>query len=142
MPSSEKEMEGTSVNSSIPRPYQKQGKPDLRTKGLWSKMRAWKRPCAIAFKDPHIEEGRDKSPFLLDKAKVLYWENIKKELDNASSKRESNQLLDFESRDLQIRELKHECFALFQEVLSRHPSLLSYLRGRPHTILKLPLWTS
>ena len=130
-PSSETEMEGTSVNSSIPMPYPKQGKPDLRTKDLWSKMRAWKRP--IAFKDSSGTRT------LLDKAKGEYWENIKKELDHASSHREYNQLLDFESMDLQLQilELKHECLALFQQVLSRHPSLLYDCRKKP-TIL----WTS
>ena len=48
---------------------------------------------------------------------------VKQQLDQAASQSEYNRLLDFESVDLQIRERRHDCLSLFQEVLSRHPSL-------------------
>ena len=32
-------------------------------------------------------------------------------------------MIAFEHRDLQIRELKHSCYSLFQQVLSEHPAL-------------------
>lgn len=63
------------------------------------------------------------SIFLLDKAKGVYWAEIKEALLQAPSQKDYNRLLDFENRDLQIREKKTECYALFQEILSRNPSL-------------------
>lgn len=63
------------------------------------------------------------SIFLLDKEKGSYWSEVKMALDQASSQREYNQVISFENRDLQIRELKHECYSLFQGVLSEHPGL-------------------
>ena len=36
---------------------------------------------------------------------------------------EYNIMADFENRDLRIRERKHECFRLFNHVLSEHPDL-------------------
>lgn len=44
-------------------------------------------------------------------------------LDQASSQSEYNRLLEFEKRDLRIRELKQECFSLFQHLLSEHLGL-------------------
>ena len=61
--------------------------------------------------------------FLLDKETGQYWDDLKIALKNGSSQREYNRLLDFEHRDLLIREKKNECFTLFQEVLSQHPAL-------------------
>ncbi|XP_061368162.1 LOW QUALITY PROTEIN: uncharacterized mitochondrial protein AtMg01280-like [Gastrolobium bilobum] len=62
--------------------------------------------------------------FLHDKERGVYWSEIKTALDQATSKYEYNRLLDFENRDLQIREKKHECYSLFKQVLSEHPDLL------------------
>ncbi|KAI3671372.1 hypothetical protein L2E82_53360 [Cichorium intybus] len=58
-----------------------------------------------------------------DKAKGAYWADIKLELDHAPSQREYNRLLEFENRDLHIREKKTESFRLFQAVLERNPTL-------------------
>ena len=74
---------------------------------------------------------QDKSPYLLDKGKGEYWAHIKEELNHASSQRKYNQLLDFENRDLQIRELKHSCFSLFNHVLSQHPPLVDQAPYNP-----------
>lgn len=63
------------------------------------------------------------SIFLLDKAKGAYWAEIKQALDQAPSQREYQRLLEFESRDLQIRERKNSCYSVFQQVLSQHPVL-------------------
>jgi hypothetical protein len=65
---------------------------------------------------------RENSIFLLDRNET-YWNDIKHTLDQAPSQKEYIRLLEFENRDLQIRELKQECFAKFQKVLSEHPAL-------------------
>lgn len=62
--------------------------------------------------------------FLHDKERGVYWSEIKTALDQATSQDEYNRLLDFENRDLQIRENKNECNSLFKQVLSEHPDLL------------------
>lgn len=61
----------------------------------------------------------------------------KTELDQASSQREYNRLLDFGNRDLQIRELKlkHSCFSLLKEVLSEHPALAERAHYNPQEAL-------
>ncbi len=61
--------------------------------------------------------------FLLDKDRGEYWAEVKNALDNCSSQKEYNRLLEFENRDLQIRELKHECYSIFQQMLTDHPAL-------------------
>ncbi|KAJ4968669.1 hypothetical protein NE237_015370 [Protea cynaroides] len=61
--------------------------------------------------------------FLMDKAKGEYWTEIKNALDQAPSQKEYIRLIEFENRDLQIRERKHSCFSLFQQVLSQEPDL-------------------
>jgi len=63
------------------------------------------------------------SLFLLDKEKGVYWSDIKGELENCSSQGEYNRLLDFENRDLQIREQKHESYSIFRNILAQHPAL-------------------
>lgn len=62
----------------------------------------------------------DNSFFLLDKSGGR--SEIYISLDQAHSQSEYNRLLDFENRDLQIREKKHTCFSLFKQVLSQQPS--------------------
>ena len=61
--------------------------------------------------------------FLLDKDRGEYWAEVKNALDNCSSQKEYNRLLEFENRDLQIRELKHSCYSIFQQMLTDHPAL-------------------
>ncbi|XP_033128659.1 uncharacterized mitochondrial protein AtMg01280-like [Brassica rapa] len=63
------------------------------------------------------------SPFLLGKAKGEYWAEIKESLRNSSYQREYYRGLDFENRDLLIRERKHSCYEVFREILLRNPSL-------------------
>nr|BBB05379.1 ORF204 protein [Turritis glabra] len=63
------------------------------------------------------------SPFLLGKEKGHYWGEMKESLNNASEQREYIRLLDFENRDLQIRERKHSCLEVFRGVLLRNPYL-------------------
>ncbi|KAH7511594.1 hypothetical protein FEM48_ZijujMtG0001300 (mitochondrion) [Ziziphus jujuba var. spinosa] len=62
--------------------------------------------------------------FLLDKERGEYWADIKTSLDQAPSQSEYNRILDFESRDLQIREKKHSVFALYQHMRMEHPDLV------------------
>ena len=66
---------------------------------------------------------RENSIFLLDKEKGEYWSEVRAALNNCTSQKEYFRLLFFENRDLQIREKKHECFSLFQGILSQHPAL-------------------
>lgn len=66
---------------------------------------------------------KDQSIFLLGKSWGAYWGDIKQALDNAPSQGEFQRLLAFENRDLQIRELKHDCLHLFQDVLIHNPAL-------------------
>ena len=61
--------------------------------------------------------------FLLGKERGEYWADIKTSLDQAPSQSEYNRILDFESRDLQIREKKHSVFALYQHMRMEHPDL-------------------
>lgn len=63
------------------------------------------------------------SPFLLGKEKGQYWGEIKESLHNSPHQKEYFRLLDFENRDLQIRERKHSCLEVFREVLFRNPYL-------------------
>jgi hypothetical protein len=63
------------------------------------------------------------SPFLLGKAADQYWSDLKLELAEAPSQGEYNRLIDFESRDLLIRELKQESLDLFNQILAEHPTL-------------------
>lgn len=127
-PFSETEMGGTSARSSIPRVAGDEAGPShqgsvVENASLESSMRN-----RIA----RLEQ--DNSPYLLDKAKGQYWAHIKQELDHASSQREYSQLLEFENRDLQIRERKHECFCLFNHVLAQNPALADQAPYNPQEV--------
>lgn len=64
------------------------------------------------------------SIFLLDKPKGQYWSEIKENLNKAPSQREYNSLLDFENRDLLIREKKKECYYIVHHMLTQQPKLI------------------
>lgn len=49
------------------------------------------------------------------------WGEIQESLHNSPDQREYFRLLDFENRDLQIREQKHSCLQVFRGVLLRNP---------------------
>ena len=72
-----------------------------------------------------------KSIFFLDKEKGVFWTEIKGELDNCSSQKEYYRLLDFENRDLQIREQKHNTYCIFQNILAQHPALATNAAYNP-----------
>ncbi|XP_022033101.1 uncharacterized mitochondrial protein AtMg01280-like [Helianthus annuus] len=63
------------------------------------------------------------SPFLLGKTVDQYWSDIKLELAEAPSQREYNRLIEFENKDLLIRELKHESLTLLNKMLTEYPTL-------------------
>jgi len=65
----------------------------------------------------------ENSPFLLDKEKGEYWREVNSELTNSSSQMEYNRLLDFENRDLEIRERKQCCYRNLNLILGQEPSL-------------------
>lgn len=98
-PFSETEMEGTSGSV-------------VRNESLESSMR-----------NRIVRLEQDNSPYLLDKAKGEYWTQIKQELDHIHSQDEYNRRIEFENRDLQIRERKQECLRLFNHILAQHPPL-------------------
>ena len=77
---------------------------------------------------------QDNSPYLLDKEKGEYWAQIKEELDHTCSQSEYNRQLEFENRDLCIRELKTSNFNLFKEVLSQHPPLIDKAPYNPQEV--------
>ncbi|KAL7087192.1 hypothetical protein ACP275_13G053100 [Erythranthe tilingii] len=64
------------------------------------------------------------SIFLLDKERGQYWSEIKTELEKCSSQREYNELLQFENRDLEIRETKTKCYTLVREIVLKEPLLM------------------
>jgi hypothetical protein len=53
----------------------------------------------------------------------LCWADLKLELAEAPSQREYNRLIDFENRDLLIRELKQDNLNLLNQILTEHPTL-------------------
>ncbi|GJS94063.1 NADH dehydrogenase subunit 5 [Tanacetum coccineum] len=80
--------------------------------------------------------GADDSPYLLGKAKGTYWSDIRLMLEHAPSQNEYNRLLEFENKDLQIRELQHECFRLFEGFLKQNPPLSDQVPYNPQEAFK------
>lgn len=72
------------------------------------------------------------SPFLLGKERGIYWGEIKESLENAPSQKEYFRILDFESRDLQIREKKHSSYEVFRRVLLQNPFFEEAASYSPH----------
>jgi len=126
-PFSETEMEGTgtSARSSIPRGAGDEAGPshqkDFAPNGSFES----------SIRNRVLRLENDNSLFLCEKERGEYWTEKNKELDQTSSQQEYNQLLEFENRDLQIRERKHECFSLFKKNLSQHPALAEKLYYKP-----------
>lgn len=71
------------------------------------------------------------TPFFLGKERGPYWAEMKTSLDQAPSQKEYNSILDFENRDLQIREKKHLVFMVYKHMLMEHPALASDLSSLP-----------
>lgn len=117
-PFSETEMEGTSGNSSIPRVARDEAGPSHPPTGISRNL-----SLESSLRNRIVRLENEGSIFLLEKEKKAYWNDIQTALDQAPSQKEYNRLLEFENRDLEIRERKHSCYSLFQEVLSRYPGL-------------------
>nr|GEZ43460.1 cytochrome c oxidase subunit II-like, transmembrane domain-containing protein [Tanacetum cinerariifolium] len=79
---------------------------------------------------------QDDSPYLLGKAKGTYWSDIRLMLEHAPSQNEYNRLLKFKNKDLQIRELQHECFRLFEGFLKQNPPLSDQVPYNPQEAFK------
>ena len=123
-PFSETEMEGTSVgNSSVA----------SATRDVASHQRYQQ--------SLSLESGRIKilqnhsSPFLLEIQRGDYWAEIRTALEQAPSQGEYNRLLQFENRDLRIRELRHSCFLFFSNLLSENPALTEEASSNPQEAL-------
>lgn len=117
-PFSETETEGTSGNPPIPRVAGEEAGPSHQASIIHNASFE----SSLHQRIQRLEN--ENTPFLLDKGKGEYWTDIKRDLDQAPSQQEYNRLLEFENCDLQIRELKHLCSALFRQTLSQHPDLL------------------
>ena len=136
-PFSETEMEGTSVHSSVARDEagpSHQGRDEagpshegrvVQNASLESSMR-----------NRIVRLEQDDSPFLLDKAKGAYWSDIRLQLEHAPSQKEYNRLLEFENRDLLLREQKHEALRLFQGILEQNPPLADQAPYNPQEVFK------
>ncbi|KAH0637724.1 hypothetical protein KY289_037639 [Solanum tuberosum] len=102
---------------------------------------------------PEIVGQERGEPFFIrrNETKGEYWSEVKTTLHNCGSQKEYYRLLCFENRDLQIRERKHECFFLFQEILSRNRALrgdaanptedfMDFFSGKREVLDKNPEW--
>lgn len=69
------------------------------------------------------------SPFLNQEEPGQFWAIIQNSLDQADSLWEYNRILEFENRDLQIRERRHSCYLKFNERLRSNPHLIE---GAPY----------
>ncbi|KAM7460157.1 hypothetical protein LguiA_035893 [Lonicera macranthoides] len=111
-------MEGTSVGASIPEVARNEAgpshQPEIVRRDL-SFERSLQQRILI------LENAQ--SPVLIEKERGLSWHKIKTDLEGASDQGEYNRLLQFENRDLQIREQKHACYSLFHQILSENPTL-------------------
>nr|WSP02254.1 hypothetical protein [Solanum commersonii x Solanum tuberosum] len=73
----------------------------------------------------------ENSPFLLSKERGENWAEVKTTLHNCPSQREYNRLLEFENRDLRIRELRHSCYSKFLRLFTDHPALAENADSSP-----------
>jgi hypothetical protein len=61
--------------------------------------------------------------FLLDKPRGDFWNQIREGLESCTTQKEYNALINFENRDLQVREQGHSCYVVWGQLLSEHPAL-------------------
>lgn len=76
-------------------------------------------------------KGNEESPFLMGKTSFAFFQEVEENIKSASTQREYNRILDFENRDLQIREQKRSCYSLFEDVLRKHPALAEKSYSNP-----------
>jgi hypothetical protein len=72
------------------------------------------------------------SVFLLNETRGQHWSEVRKNLTEAPNQEEYNRRLDFENRDLFMREKRTECSTIFLGVLSRNPVLAENASIPPH----------
>lgn len=60
------------------------------------------------------------SPFLPQEERGEYWREVKRQLHGAADQKEYNQRLDFENRDLQVREEKEVTLHLLKELIDNN----------------------
>lgn len=75
------------------------------------------------------------SPFLNQEGPGQFWAIIQNSLDQADSQRDYNKILEFENRDLQIRERQHSCYLQFNEILINNPNLIEGAPYNPQSCL-------
>ena len=118
----ETETEGTSARSSVARDEAGPSRQDYVVVN---------RSFESSMQNRILRLEQDDSPYLLGKAKGTYWSDIRLQLEHAPSQKEYNRLLEFENKDLQIRELQHECLRLFEGVLKQNPPLANQVPYNP-----------
>lgn len=115
-PFPERETEVTAGNPTIPRAAGDEAgpsqQPGVRPNTSWES----------SIRNRILKLEAEGSIFLPDKGE--YWANLKQALNKAPSQSEYTRILEFENRDLQIREQKLLCYGIFQQVLSEHPDLV------------------
>lgn len=153
-PFSETEMMGTSARSSIPRDDEATPSSQSSWAGSW--IDKWINRGEVGSSIPRVADDEAHQGAVVQNTslessirnRIVRLEQntlicsirerdrgeIKQELDHASSQREYNRVLDFENRDLQIRERKNECFHLYKEVLAKHPTLADQTPYNPQEV--------
>ena len=77
----------------------------------------------------------EESPFLMGKNPIDFYKEVQESLKEASTQEEYKWILDFENTDLQVREIRKECFFLFLRTLGSPPlensneAILSFLES-------------
>jgi hypothetical protein len=121
--------EETSRTSAISRVARDEAGPSLQPRiipnasleaSIRNRISHLERPHVIA--EAELEK-KTPFPFLYTDAEGEYWQTVKTVLDQADSQSEYNRQLEFENRDLRIRELKHSCYLQFQMILAANPDL-------------------
>ncbi|YP_006460166.1 hypothetical protein A565_p03 (mitochondrion) [Erythranthe guttata] len=130
-PFSETEMGGASVNSSIPRVASDEAGPS----GQGSVVRNASLESSMRNRILQLERVPNQT-FLLGKPRGTYVQDLLGELRKATSQAEYNRLLDFENRDLLIREQKQKSFSIFQEVLSDNADMAKQSPYNPEEVFK------
>ena len=80
--------------------------------------------------------GNEESPWLMGQTPLAFLQEVENTLKGAPTQNEYNRLLEFEARDLLIREMKRSVSELFTTILSENPILAERAAYNPHESLR------
>lgn len=80
--------------------------------------------------------GNEESPWLMGQTPLAFLQEVENTLKDAPNQKEYNRLLEFEARDLLIREMKRSVSELFTTILSENPILAERAASNPHDSLR------